>query len=242
MPAYARIRHEGRPRERAIALTAAAVVHGALALALLSGLKVTIGRPAEVAERLIAIVVPLPPEVQLPKVTPNPKPARRTASAPKAERAPPGGSPGPEPAHTPPSIAPLVPVRPSVAISGGGQGSGPALGSGSGGGTGGNGNGDSDGGGTDLEQIAGEITSRDVPRHLREAGIGGTVGFLFTVGVNGRVTRCAVTRSSGVPELDALTCRLVQQRFVYRPATDRYGRPISDEVEGEQEWIPSRRY
>jgi protein TonB len=65
---------------------------------------------------------------------------------------------------------------------------------------------------------------------------------VFTVGVHGRVTRCTVTRSSGVPELDALTCRLVQQRFVYRPATDRYGRPVSDDVEGEQEWIPTRRY
>jgi protein TonB len=242
VPAYAQIRRDLPPRERALAVAAVALVQGVLGLALLFGLKVTISRPAEVAQRLIEIIVLPPPQVELPKVTLNPKPARRAASAPKAEPAPPGSSPGPQPAHAPPSIAPLVPVRPSVAISGGGQGSGPALGSGSGGGTGGSGNGVGEGGGTDLEQIAGEITARDVPRHLREAGIGGTVGFLFTVGVNGRVTRCAVTRSSGVPELDALTCRLVQKRFVYRPATDRYGRPVSDEVEGEQEWIPSRRY
>jgi protein TonB len=40
-----------------------------------------------------------------------------------------------------------------------------------------------------------------------------------------------------VPELDALTCRLVQQRFVYRPSTDRYGRPIEDEVDGEHDWV-----
>ena len=39
------------------------------------------------------------------------------------------------------------------------------------------------------------------------------------------------------PELDVLTCRLVQQRFVYRPSTDRYGRPIADQVEGEHEWV-----
>jgi protein TonB len=44
-----------------------------------------------------------------------------------------------------------------------------------------------------------------------------------------------------VPQLDSLTCRLIQQRFVYRPSTDRYGRPIADEVEGEHDWIPRGR-
>ena len=63
---------------------------------------------------------------------------------------------------------------------------------------------------------------------------------VFTVGPNGRVTSCTVTRSSGVPQLDALTCRLIQERFRYRPSTDRYGRPIADEVEGEHDWVASR--
>ena len=57
-----------------------------------------------------------------------------------------------------------------------------------------------------------------------------------TVQTNGRVTNCRVTRSSGVPELDGLTCRLIEQRFVYRPATDRTGRPVTDEVEIEWTW------
>jgi protein TonB len=94
------------------------------------------------------------------------------------------------------------------------------------------------GGGTDLEQIAGEITPRDYPRRLREDGIGGTVGLSFRVEANGRVSRCSVTQSSGVPELDALTCRLIIQRFRYRPSTDRFGRPIPDTIDGEHEWIP----
>jgi protein TonB len=63
---------------------------------------------------------------------------------------------------------------------------------------------------------------------------------VFTVGTDGRVTSCTVTRSSGVPELDALTCRLIQQRFRYRPSTDRFGRPIPDEVEGEHDWVAGR--
>ena len=132
-------------------------------------------------------------------------------------------------------------IQPNAAPSGGGTGNGSAAGSGQGGGPGGNGDGEGGEGGTDLEQIAGGIFPSDYPRHLRDAGIGGRVEFVFTVAVDGRVSRCAVTRSSGVPELDALTCRLVQQRFRYRPSTDRYGRPIPDQVEGEHEWVSTRR-
>ena len=241
MPAYAQRQRTTPPRDRAYALAGVAAVQLALAFGLLNGFRVDLVRSGEIVSRLIAVTLQRPPVPPPPAAPAKARSDRDTASAPKAEPKPPGGSPGPQPAHAPPSVAPVVAVRPSVAPSGGGAGTGPALGSGSGGGLGGEGYG-GDGGGTDLEQIAGEITPRDVPRHLREAGIGGTVGFVFTVGVNGRVTRCAITHSSGVPELDALTCRLVQQRFVYRPATDRYGRPVSDEVEGEQEWIPSRRY
>ena len=130
----------------------------------------------------------------------------------------------------------MVAVKPAAPPSGGGTGSGPAVGAGAGGGAGGNGYGE-DEGGTDLEQIAGEITPNDYPRDLRQAGVGGRVRFVFKVEPNGRVGQCTVTHSSGVQELDALTCRLIQQRFVYRPSTDRYGHPIEDEVEGEHDWI-----
>jgi protein TonB len=131
----------------------------------------------------------------------------------------------------------VVAVKPTAAPSGGGSGSGPAVGAGAGGGSGDTGYGADEDGGTDLEQIAGAITQSDYPKHLRDAGVGGRVSFVFTVEPNGRVGRCTVIRSSGVPELDQLTCRLIQQRFVYRPSTDRYGRPIEDEVEGEHDWV-----
>lgn len=237
MPAYAQHRQTTRPRERAYALAAVVVVQVAIGFALLTGLKVPVTRSAEVVQQLISIALPrTPPPVPPPTVRPEPKPQHKQSAAPKAEPAPPGGSPGPRPAHAPPSVAPVVAVRPTAPPSGGGTGTGPALGSDSGGGAGGTGHGDTGGGGTELEQIAGEITPRDYPRRLGNAGVGGRVGLLFTVGVNGRVTRCVVTRSSGVPELDALTCRLIMQRFLFRPGTDRYGRPVSDEVEGEHIW------
>lgn len=233
MPAYARPAKIVRPRERALALAAVALIQLGLGFILLRGLHMDVSRQGEVLQRLIQVRLEKPPPPvpkQLPKVT------HRHAAAPKAEPTRLGGSPGPKPTHAPPSVAPVVTVRPTVAPSGGGTGTGPAVGSGAGGGTGGNGYGDEDGG-TDLEQIAGEITPRDYPRDLREAHVGGHVEFSFIVQPNGRVGRCTITRSSGVPELDSLTCRLVQQRFVYRPSTDRYGRPIADQVDGEHDWI-----
>src|SRR5206468_624502 len=197
-----------RPRERLTAFAAVALVQFGLGLALLKGLQVDVSHPGDTVARLIDIALQKPPPPPpRPPVTIQQKPAQRAAAAPKAAPTPPGGSPGPRPAHAPPSVTPVVAVRPSAAPSGGGSGSGPAIGSGAGGGAGGNGYGGDDGG-TDLEQIAGSIEPSDYPRHLRDSGIGGRVSFVFTVEPNGRVGRCTVTRSSGVPELDALTCRL----------------------------------
>jgi protein TonB len=234
MPAYAQQRKIVRPRERITALAAVALVQLVLGFALLSGLHVEVRRPGDIVQRLIDVSLTKPPP---PPQSPPPRSQHRQAAAPKAAPDKRGGSPGPQPAHAPPSVAPVVAVRPSAAPSGGGTGTGPALGAGAGGGPGGTGYG-AGGAGSELEQIAGEITPRDYPRHLSDAGIGGVVGITFRVEPTGRVSRCSVTRSSGVPELDALTCRLIVQRFRYRPSTDRYGRPIADEVDGEHEWIP----
>lgn len=240
MPAYADRRRTMRPRERLLALAAVVAVQLALGIALLTGLRVSVGRTADAVQQLVDIGLPKPPPPPPPPqiVTQHHVP-RHSSSAPKAEPKPLGGSPGPKPAHAPPSIAPVVAIRPTLAPSGGGTGSGPAVGSGAGGGTGGQGYGDDDGG-TDLEHISGEITPRDYPPDLGRAGAGGRVSVTFTVQVNGRVTGCHVTRSSGVRQLDDLTCRLMEQRFRFRPSTDRYGRPFADEVDWDHDWIPPR--
>jgi protein TonB len=110
-----------------------------------------------------------------------------------------------------------------------------------GGGMGGQGYGTGEGG-TDSELIAGEILPSDYPEHLANVG-NRRVTVTFTVEVNGRSVGCRVTRSSGIPELDALTCRLIEQRYRSRPATDRYGRPIPDEADFTADWIaPGVRY
>ena len=233
MPAPAPV----QPRDRLIALVAVALVQLCLGAALLIGLRVDILPRGELVSRLIDVALPRPPPPPMVTVS-KPRPAKHSSSAaPRAVQRPIGGSPGPVQSHAMPTPRPIVALQPSAPAPGGGSGTGPAAGSGAGGGSGGVGYGSGDEGGTDLVQIAGEILPSDYPRDLRERGIGGRVEIVFTVGINGRVTSCRVTRSSGVPELDTLTCRLIQQRFRYRPSTDRYGRPIPDEVEGEHDWV-----
>jgi len=238
MPAYARQQRMVRPRERALALAAVVLIQAALGIVLLRGFNVDVSRPGEMIQRLVDVTLAKPPPPPLVPIE-RPRPQHHRAAAPKAEPAKPGGSPGPQPAHAPPSVTPVVAVKSSAAPSGGGSGTGPALGSGAGGGTGGNGYGN-DEGGTDLEQIAGEITARDYPRDLGNAHVGGRVSVTLTVEPNGRVSSCRLIRSSGSAELDALTCRLMQQRFRFRPSTDRYGRPVRDEVDWDYDWIAPR--
>lgn len=235
MPASAEI----RPRERLTALVAVALVQLTLGLVLLNGLRVRVTQPMESAQRLIEVALlhkppPKPVERQL-KVANKP----RSSPAPRAKPEPIGGSPGPQPSHFAPSITPLVAIHPSAAASGGGSGAGPAKGSGSGGGSGGQGYGAS-AGGSDLELISGEIFPSDYPKHLGNAGVGGRVSMTFTVETTGQVRNCRITHSSGVAELNSLTCRLMEQRFRFRPSTDRYGRPIPDEVDWDHDWIAPR--
>ena len=239
MPAYTQREKLVRPRERIYALAAVAIIQAALAFALLTGLHVDVTHPADVVQRLIDITLPKPPPPPPPVPAP-PKPHHTQASAPKAAPAKLGGSPGPKPAHAPPSVTPIVAVKPTAAPSGGGTGTGPALGAGAGGGAGGNGYGGGDDGGSDSELIAGEFRDSDYPADLGRSHVGGRVSVTFTVQVNGRATGCRVTRSSHVPELDALTCRIVEQRYRFHPATDSYGRPVPDEADLDHDWIPPR--
>ena len=129
----------------------------------------------------------------------------------------------------------------TIAAAGNGQTNGSALsGQGAGGGGAGQGagggSGDGADGGTDLRQIDGGIYEDDYPREAVRAHQSGNVHIRFTVGTNGRVSDCTVTRSSGSASLDEATCRLILRRFRYEPARDAQGRPHADTVEGVHEW------
>jgi protein TonB len=221
--------------ERWRSIAAVALVHVGLAYALLSGLSVHVQRSAQAVTQLIAVRL-LPPPPPPPNVVVEPKkrsPAQ--SAAPVAAHDRPGGSTGPSTIKAPNPVAVIVPIAPTVSP-GGTAGHGTLTGTGSGGGPGGQGTGTGQGdGGTELEWLSGEFRPSDYPRSV-PAGVSGKVEFRFIVGVNGRVTNCAITRSSGNANLDATTCRVVMKRFRYRPSTDANGRPIPDLVEGDEDW------
>jgi len=59
----------------------------------------------------------------------------------------------------------------------------------------------------------------------------------YAVEADGRATGCRAIRSSGHRALDALACRLIERRFVYRPARDARGRPVRSIIEENHTWL-----
>ena len=140
-----------------------------------------------------------------------------------------------------PISAPAPIVLAPFVLEGSGMASlpGPGMslgGQGNGFGSSGRGEGDG-GGGIAPHRIKGRIRDADYPRALWGAGLGGTVSVRYHVEVDGRVTGCAITGTSGNAELDALTCRLIEQRFRYRPALDEQGRPVRSIIVENHSWM-----
>ena len=234
------------PRERLRGLTLAALVHALIGYALIVGLRVPLPTSVDRALTLVDLR-PLPPP---PHTIPPPARARAHARRARAASAPNlRAEPTPLVAPVPVVMVPIQPILVTAPVAGSGAAPsagaapGPGPGTGSGGvgdGRGGGGTGDGDGG-TPLRLLSGGLTDDDYPRAALAAGIGGTVGLRFVVGINGRVTDCKVTRSSGNADLDDTTCRLIKKRLRYRPTLDASGRPVPDIVTGEHRWTLDRR-
>lgn len=236
-------------RERIGGAVAALAVTGALGLALVLGLAVR--------ERLAAA----DEAVALFEVLPEPKPKTRVQrmpernTRPSGEAAPPNLRSRATEVVVPKPVVPIV-IQPLViaaekaadgvqATSGAAEVAGPGTGAGGQGeGFGGGGSGDGDGAGdpdaTPPRQVRGSIRDSDYPEDLADAGVGGRVTVLFLVERDGRVPECDVVGSSGVPRLDALTCRLIRERFRFRPSRDGKGRPVPAYVRETHEWIFER--
>ena len=65
----------------------------------------------------------------------------------------------------------------------------------------------------------------DYPAAALSARLQGSTAVTLTVGPDGRVTGCSVTRSAGSSILDSATCRLLRNRARFRPARDAAGNP-----------------
>lgn len=84
--------------------------------------------------------------------------------------------------------------------------------------------------------LAGLVSVDDYPSAALLAEEQGTTGFELKIGVDGRVTECVVTSSSGSSALDAATCRIMSSRARFTPARDSSGNPVSDSVQSRITW------
>ena len=237
--------------DRVRAGAAAVIVQVAFGYALIAGFAVNFPKIVPEAMMLIAALPPPP----LPAVKPV-VPPRKALFRPQGAASPPNLR-----AIATPVVAPVpvivVPLPPIVVVtqkadegravaSGAAPVAGPGMGSGGqgdGSGSGGAGDGDGDGdggGGAPLRKTGGRITGRDYPRGPYEAGIGGTLFVRYTVGVRGRVTDCAVTRSSGNAVLDTATCRLITERFRFKPRRNSAGKPVPSVIVEDHSWVVDR--
>lgn len=70
------------------------------------------------------------------------------------------------------------------------------------------------------------VRTEDYPAWAVRYDVSGRVGFTLEVGADGRVAGCEVTRSSGVPDLDAIACQKVTERARFTPARNQFGEPV----------------
>src|SRR5215210_3389935 len=178
---------------------------------------------------------PPPPVQQAEKQRPK---AKEGASSPKnikSEATPIVAPKPPIELPVPPKIAVSETPRQGAAPTQGasdvrGPGTG-AGGTGTGTGSGGAGSGSGGGIATRARLLTPPLRARDYPPDMRRRWPRGNGPFvMFTVHPNGRVTNCRIYQSSGDSAIDNMTCWLVSQRFVYRPAYNRRGEPVASQL------------
>ncbi|MGQ0660563.1 energy transducer TonB [Sphingosinicella sp.] len=242
--------------ERLGGAAATFAVHVLLGLGLLWGLGAPLPRAAEQVLEAFAVAPPQEAAISIPPPPPvSRETAERRRAAPDREgaAAPPNLRSEPTPVVAPTPLIPM-PVPPPIAAAPiAGQGSDPSAGaapvrgpgtgaggfgvgrgSGYGGDGGGGGGGRGFGRATPPRHISGRIT--EIPSWAWEQGMQGTVGVRYSVGVNGRVVNCRITRSSGYRELDTHTCDLIQRRFRFAPARDEDGEPFQADIVENHSW------
>ncbi|WP_390550985.1 energy transducer TonB [Qipengyuania sp. MTN3-11] len=208
-------------------------------------------RPEAPALASFALEEPLP----LPTPTPTERPAQRDErrAAPKDEagernlrnRATPVVAPPVEPLIVlPPIIAAPEPDAGAAAQTGASERPGPGRGAGNrgdglgGGGTGGEGDGTGRGEAViGPRRISGTLSYRDLPEGVLTDYGTMEVEVVYTVTPGGRATGCRAERSSGSALLDRTACRLIEQRFRFRPARDARGRAVEAMIAETHGWF-----
>ncbi|MBJ7438188.1 MAG: TonB family protein [Sphingopyxis sp.] len=225
-------------RQRVVSGGGALFAVVAVGFGLASGLDLDVVRKASQAIAAVAIPAPPPPEPVVPQAAPSYTASGKASAANKHAKAAPIVAPK---AKLPPTIPPITaaPFPGAGNDSAAGAAPNPGTGSGAGGrgdGDGAGGSGSGTGGGSKAVWKSGTIRDRDYPAAASRARIGGEVEVRFTIQPTGRVTGCRVTRSSGDATLDVTTCRLIEERFRFRPATNAAGDAVASAYGWRQNW------
>ena len=227
-------------RDRAFTFAMVALIHATLAFVLINiSPEARRQLPEEVVEIFSVTEPPPPPVIELQPEEEQAKPKREEGAAspqnieskatpvvlPKPRIELP--IPEPKPATQTPNQG-NQPTQGASNVVGPGTGAGGVgTGTGSGGSGSGSGGGGSGGIATRPVVLRG-ITNRDYPAEVsRYWPQGGAVFIAVRVLPNGRATDCKINRSIGISAIDQWTCKLVEERAVFRPATDVNGRPVA---------------
>ncbi|OZA20685.1 MAG: hypothetical protein B7X90_05440 [Novosphingobium sp. 17-62-19] len=81
------------------------------------------------------------------------------------------------------------------------------------------------------------VSDRDYPTAAIREEREGTTRFRLSVGMDGKVTGCEITASSGSPDLDAATCAKVTARARFIPALGSDGMPMSGSYASAVRWV-----
>ena len=232
-------------RDRIAPAIAALLINAIIGYALIMGLRgPALWQRADDA-RPLSLFDLRPPERENP-----PPPPRKAVEAeeeggspfaPKAEARPSPPTPtsltAPAPIIATPN--PPLPAAPaSLMTRGAGDGGDNGVGMGEGRGTGtgsGFGQGDGDGTFSRARQTGGRFRNSDFPDSLR--GVGRVkIGVRYAIGPSGQVDKCEVIEGSGYSELDAMTCRIIMERYRFRPARDPDGYAVTEVREEDYRW------
>jgi protein TonB len=74
------------------------------------------------------------------------------------------------------------------------------------------------------------FSADDYPAAAQSAGAEGTAQAQLTIGPDGRVVGCNLTRSTGNSSLDSATCNILRRRAKFTPARDSNGQATTDTV------------
>ena len=236
--------------QRALSAASSVALVGCILALLVLGLDVR--RTAESAVRLVSLelTAPPPPPPNRPERPQTPharQPAPRHEASPRNLRnqATPVVAPPVQPLILPPPVIAAPLAGPGTAANTGasslvgpGEGAG-GIGNGNGGG-GSGGTGDGDGDGEPVvgpRQVGGKLSYHDLPEGVLGEGQEAAVAVVFAVNPNGTASDCRAERPSGYPALDGLACRLIEQRFRFKPAKDRHGKPVRSWVAETHTWV-----